>query len=158
MSKLLESVKNSASFILVWVITFVALYVLAKLIENKLSHNEKKAVGIKRLSLIAMFSALAGVLMSIEFPLFFAPSFYKFDFSELPVLMISFYFLKKIFSKRLYNSIVNIETTVPFNKLNGTTANSTKVFTEVIAGFTLVPICTITSSGKPNNLEKVGIR
>ena len=91
MSKLLESVKNSASFILVWVITFVALYVLAKLIENKLSHNEKKAVGIKRLSLIAMFSALAGVLMSIEFPLFFAPSFYKFDFSELPVLMISFY-------------------------------------------------------------------
>ena len=73
MSKLLESVKNSASFILVWVITFVALYVLAKLIENKLSHNEKKSVGIKRLSLIAMFSALAGVLMSIEFPLFFAP-------------------------------------------------------------------------------------
>lgn len=49
MSKLLESVKNSASFILVWVITFVALYVLAKLIENKLSHNEKKSSRDKKI-------------------------------------------------------------------------------------------------------------
>ena len=36
-------------------------------------------------------TAISGVLMVIEIPLFFAPSFYKLDFSELPVLICAFY-------------------------------------------------------------------
>ena len=36
-------------------------------------------------------STISGVLMVIEIPLFFAPSFYKLDFSELPVLICAFY-------------------------------------------------------------------
>ena len=36
-------------------------------------------------------AAISGVLMVIEIPLFFAPSFYKLDFSELPVLICAFY-------------------------------------------------------------------
>ena len=39
----------------------------------------------------AIFAALAGVLMLLEIPLFFAPGFYKMDLSELPVLLCSFY-------------------------------------------------------------------
>lgn len=39
---------------------------------------------------IAMLSAIAIVLMLFEFPLPFAPSFYKLDFSELPVIIGAF--------------------------------------------------------------------
>lgn len=39
---------------------------------------------------IAMLSAVAIVLMLFEFPLPFAPSFYKLDFSELPVIIGAF--------------------------------------------------------------------
>ncbi len=39
---------------------------------------------------IAMLSAVAIVLMLFEFPLPFAPSFYKLDFSELPVVIGAF--------------------------------------------------------------------
>ena len=38
-----------------------------------------------------MFSVLAAVLMYLEIPLFFAPSFYELDFSEVPVLICTFY-------------------------------------------------------------------
>lgn len=45
----------------------------------------------KNLVLMAMFSALAAVLMLWEFPLpFIAPSFYEIDLSEIPVLIGSF--------------------------------------------------------------------
>ena len=40
---------------------------------------------------IAIFSVLAAVLMFFEVPLFFAPSFYEIDFSEVPVLISTFY-------------------------------------------------------------------
>ena len=38
-----------------------------------------------------MFACLAGVLMLMEIPLFFAPPFYKIDLSEIPVLICTFY-------------------------------------------------------------------
>ncbi|NLF43682.1 MAG: ECF transporter S component [Bacteroidales bacterium] len=39
-----------------------------------------------------MFSAIATILMLFEFPLPFAPNFYKLDFSELPILIGAFAF------------------------------------------------------------------
>ena len=46
---------------------------------------------VSNLVLIAMFGAMAFILMYLEFPLLFlAPNFYKMDFSELPVLIGSF--------------------------------------------------------------------
>ena len=39
---------------------------------------------------VGMLAAISGVLMVIELPLFFAPPFYKLDFSELPVLICAF--------------------------------------------------------------------
>ncbi|MCD8026577.1 MAG: ECF transporter S component [Clostridiales bacterium] len=44
-----------------------------------------------KLAVTAMLAALAAVLMFFEFPLgFIAPSFYEFDFSEVPVLVGTF--------------------------------------------------------------------
>lgn len=51
----------------------------------------KKIFVTKNLVLMAIFSALAAVLMLLEFPLpFIAPSFYEIDLSEIPVLIGSF--------------------------------------------------------------------
>ena len=44
----------------------------------------------KYIAFVGIFGAIAGVLMFFEFPLPFAPSFYKLDFSEVPVLIGSF--------------------------------------------------------------------
>lgn len=49
--------------------------------------NRKK---IRWLSSVAILSSLATVTMLIEFPLFFAPNFYKMDFSEVPVMIGAF--------------------------------------------------------------------
>ena len=51
----------------------------------------KKIFTTKNLVLMAMFSALAAVLMLWEFPIpFIAPNFYEIDLSEIPILVGSF--------------------------------------------------------------------
>ena len=45
---------------------------------------------IKLIAKIAILSAISTVLMFLEFPLGFAPSFYKFDFSEVVVMLGGF--------------------------------------------------------------------
>ena len=51
----------------------------------------KKLFVTRNLVLMAIFAALAAVLMLLEFPLpFIAPSFYEIDLSEIPVLIGSF--------------------------------------------------------------------
>lgn len=49
-----------------------------------------KLLTVKNLVTIAVLSAVAAVLMYIEFPLWFAPPFYEMDFSEIPVLVGAF--------------------------------------------------------------------
>ena len=52
---------------------------------------KQKLFTTKNIVLMAIFSALGGVLMVMEFPLLFiAPYFYKIDLSEIPVLIGSF--------------------------------------------------------------------
>lgn len=50
----------------------------------------KQGFSVKTLTKIGALSAVAGVLMLLEMPLWFAPSFYKLDFSEIPVLIGAF--------------------------------------------------------------------
>ena len=55
--------------------------------------NAMSSYRLRMLTTTAMLGALAGILMLIEFPLsFIAPSFYKIDLSEIPVLIGSFAF------------------------------------------------------------------
>lgn len=53
--------------------------------------KRQKLFTTKNIVLMAVFSALAAVLMLFEFPLpFLAPTFYEIDLSEIPVLIGSF--------------------------------------------------------------------
>ena len=91
MSKLWTQILENLSFIGVSVLIIAALAVLAKLSEKRLPqlHRVSKA---RRISIVAICSAIAAVLHMLDFPLLFlAPEFYKLDFSELPVMLCGFY-------------------------------------------------------------------
>lgn len=47
----------------------------------------REKMAVNKLTKIAMLSAVAGVLMLFEFPLWFAPNFYLLDLSELAVMI-----------------------------------------------------------------------
>lgn len=71
----------------------VLVAVLAEKVIQKKNNEQAKILTTKKVAMIGMFSAIAGVLMAVaEFPLFFAPGFYKVDPSELPVLICGFAF------------------------------------------------------------------
>ena len=61
---------------------------------SKLNNSRRKAAGsrfsAKYIAFVGIFGAIASVLMIFDFPLPFAPSFYKLDFSEVPVLIGTF--------------------------------------------------------------------
>ncbi len=52
-----------------------------------MSHNETSISKTQRMVYIAMFGAISSVLMILEISVPLAPSFIKFDFSELPVVL-----------------------------------------------------------------------
>ena len=94
--KTVSSAKDNISFILVSLVMIVVVYFVAfgceKIIEKKngikFSSDKTK---INKLVIMAMFSAVAAVLMYVEFPItFLAPAFYEMDLSEVPVMIGSF--------------------------------------------------------------------
>lgn len=52
--------------------------------------NHQTSIKVRKMVQIAMLSAVSVILMLFEIPLFFAPSFYKIDLSEVPVLIGAF--------------------------------------------------------------------
>ena len=91
MSKLWNDAKGNVWFVFVCLITAAAVILLARLLEKAFVKTGRRADGARYIAFVAMFSAIGGALMLLEIPLFFAPSFYKMDLSELPVLLCSFY-------------------------------------------------------------------
>ena len=94
--KTVSSAKDNISFILVSLVMIVVVYFVAfgceKIIEKKngikFSSDKTK---INKLVIMAMFSAVAAVLIYVEFPItFIAPAFYEMDLSEVPVMIGSF--------------------------------------------------------------------
>jgi riboflavin transporter FmnP len=94
--KTFSSAKDNVSFILVSLLMIVVVYLIAlgceKLIEKKNNYRfSSEKTKINKLVLMAMLSAIAAVLMYVEFPLtFIAPSFYEMDLSEVPIMIGSF--------------------------------------------------------------------
>lgn len=94
-SKLLETARDNVGFLLVSVLivalilgaAYGAEYYFAK--KNHTSRSSER-LKVHRMTLIALLSAIGFVLMLIDFPLWFLPSFYKIDLSELPVLIAAF--------------------------------------------------------------------
>ncbi len=52
----------------------------------------KRRFSVRRIAMVGMLSAVAAILMYLEFSVPFMPSFIKFDVSELPALVASFAF------------------------------------------------------------------
>lgn len=87
----METLKENLGFVLVCLVIFAALCLLALGFEKWLCQGRKKLSDTHYAAYVAIFAAMAGVLMLIEIPLPFAPPFYKIDLSELPVLICTFY-------------------------------------------------------------------
>ena len=89
LTALWQTVQDNVGYVLVCLGVFVALFVVAVLVERvwlKLPRQQ----GARRAAYVGIFAAMAAVLMYFELPLPFAPSFYEIDLSEVPVLICSF--------------------------------------------------------------------
>ncbi|MCR4990217.1 MAG: ECF transporter S component [Lachnospiraceae bacterium] len=64
-------------------------YLIEKLIKKK-NQDSERVLSTRKVVVIGVFGALAAVLMLFEIPMPFAPSFYKLDLSELPILINAF--------------------------------------------------------------------
>lgn len=86
-----QTLKENLSFVLICLAIFAGIFALALVLEKLLVKDRKKLGSTHFISYTAIFSAMAGFLMFLEIPLFFAPGFYKIDLSEIPILICTFY-------------------------------------------------------------------
>ncbi|MBO4847875.1 MAG: ECF transporter S component [Clostridia bacterium] len=91
LKKTLAAAKENLGFLLVCLLVFAGVFAVAMLFERLLVKERKKLSDTHYITYTALFSCMAAVLMLLEFPLFFAPGFYKLDISELPVMICTFY-------------------------------------------------------------------
>lgn len=91
MKNLLQAISESGTFLLTCLGVFLLVVLLAWLFEHITKTKLRRPRKTRYIAFIAMSAAISGVLMSFEIPLFFAPSFYQLDLSEVPVLITSFY-------------------------------------------------------------------
>ena len=91
MKGLLMTAKDNGLFLLTCLGIFLGLVLLAKLTQWVLCRNKKELSPARRVSFVALFGAVAALLMYIEIPLPFAPPFYQIDLSEVPILICTFY-------------------------------------------------------------------
>jgi len=95
MNGLFGAVKENAVFVAEFLLIIVLLFVVAYSIEKylqKRNADSERILSTRKITMIGMFSAVSAILMILEIPVFFAPGFYKFDFSELPALVGAFAF------------------------------------------------------------------
>lgn len=87
--KLWAAVQDNVMFLLACLLVFAGIFVVAVLLERLWLKPEKQSPA-RRAAYVGIFSAIAAVIMYVEFPLPFAPNFYEIDFSEVPVLACAF--------------------------------------------------------------------
>ena len=95
MMNLFGEVAKNAIFVLEFLAVVVVIFIAARMVEKmekKKTGNTERILSTRKLTMVGMFSAIAAILMIFEFPLPFAPAFYKLDFSEIPVLITAFAF------------------------------------------------------------------
>lgn len=88
---IMENVMFVFEFLAVIAALFAVAYLIEKLAQRKRGQKEK-ILTTRKMAMIGMFSAIAVVLHIFDFPLPFAPDFYKVDFSELPIMIGTFAF------------------------------------------------------------------
>ncbi len=93
-----ENVAENALYVLVFFGIIVAMFLIAFGLEklcnkkNNLSGKKEKFFTTRKMTAIGILCAMATVLMIFDFPIWFIPSFYKLDFSEIPVLIGAYAF------------------------------------------------------------------
>ena len=93
--KLWDAISSNVIFLLEFVGIIAAIFVIAYVVERaikKKNNDTGKILTTRKVAVIGVMSAISGILMCFEIPLWFAPPFYKLDFSELPVLICGFAF------------------------------------------------------------------
>lgn len=90
-NKVLQNAEMVAEFLIVAAGIFLLAYAIEKLAQRKRGRKEK-ILSTRKMAMIGMFSAIAMILHLFDFPLFFAPGFYKLDFSEIPIMIGTFAF------------------------------------------------------------------
>ena len=91
MSNFFASLKENLSFVLICLVVTAALILAADLSERLVMKKRHRLNTTRTITCIAMFSAIAAVLHIFDFALPIAPSFYKLDLGELPVMICTFY-------------------------------------------------------------------
>lgn len=90
-SKVAENVGFVLTFFVIIALLFAIAFASERLIQKRNGVTEKVFTS-RKIAMIGLFSALAVILMLFEIQLPFAPSFYKLDMSELPILIGTFAF------------------------------------------------------------------
>lgn len=93
MSELIQSVQENLEFLGVCLLIAAVIFVAAGAAERGLRKKNampRTNTPARRAAIVGVFSAIAAVLMYFELPLWFAPSFYELDFSEIPVMICAF--------------------------------------------------------------------
>ena len=91
MNSFFQDVSNNLGFVLICAAIIAVIGIAARLIEHLLPQLRQVSPA-RRVSIIGICAALATVLHILDFPLpFLAPTFYKLDFSEVPVLLAGFF-------------------------------------------------------------------
>lgn len=95
MNELMQSLMGNVIFVLefmgIVLLCFLLAYGAEKYVQKKTGKKEK-ILNTRKITMIGMFSAIATILHILDFPVPFAPPFYKMDFSELPALVGTFAF------------------------------------------------------------------
>ena len=95
MNNLMKTVTENVAYVVIFLAVIVGCFLVAVTLEKaaqKKNGVNEPIFNTRKLAMIGMFSAIAMILHVLDFPIFFAPGFYKMDFSELPVLIGSFAF------------------------------------------------------------------
>ena len=95
MNELLNQVVQNALYVISFALIIAGLFFFAgvaeKFIARKKGVTDRTTIA-RRVAGIGLLSAVSAILMLFEIPMPFAPSFYKLDLSELPVLIGAFAF------------------------------------------------------------------
>ena len=94
LTKFVETVKSDVLFALEFLGIMVAIFLIALIAEKlirKKNGEKEKILSTRKVAVVGMFSAIAGVLMAVEIPLpGLIPDFYKFEIGDLPGIICGF--------------------------------------------------------------------
>ena len=91
--KLWETIKQNLAFVLEFLGIIVLMFVIAIVFDRlarKKTGDQSKFFTVKNTVIVGVLAAVATVLFLLDFPVPFAPPFYKMDFGDLPALLGAF--------------------------------------------------------------------